>query len=170
MSPLSIAQDLSPPRLTEYTGTGPASLVRAAGLPPFSPHPFLDASSRPVPDLLVECCRPGPAYRWNAAGLAPPPRWTASGLALSSWRNASGPETFPLGELIRWAPAATSRVVTLAFSPQSRPASVPAVSTSFRAQNCGGSGVVGVETWDKWERTGGPLIRRGPIRAPGKSK
>ncbi|KAJ8789799.1 hypothetical protein J1605_021757 [Eschrichtius robustus] len=47
----------------------------------------------------VECCRPGPAYRWNAAGLAPPPRWTAAGLALSSWRNASGPETFPLGEL-----------------------------------------------------------------------
>ena len=49
------------------------------------------------------------------------------------------PKRFLLGSF-KGAPAATYRVVTLPLSPQCRPAFLPAVSTSFKAQNCGGKG------------------------------
>lgn len=154
----------------EYTRTGLASLVPAADLPPLSPHLALDARSRPVPDLLVECCRPRPAYRWNAAGFSPPPRWTAAGLALSPRRNAPGPVTVTVGKL--QVGTSCDLQGSNSSSLSTAQACIPPCGKHFIQSSELLGEVVGAATgdWEEWESTGGSLIRRGPIRALEKSK
>ncbi|XP_024903794.1 sperm acrosome membrane-associated protein 6 isoform X3 [Pteropus alecto] len=110
----------------------------------FSNWSLRSAQHLAPPRLLGACHRPAslrwPAASpcltawWNAAGLAGSPGGTQQAWLLSLGRPGSASE-----ECIRpsnassrgasgWAPPATSRAVTLPFSLQSRPASLPAAS------------------------------------------